>query len=74
MKPSFEVYLSSILAEFDHLDMIVDKVILDAPERAAARKQKQHGGYYSCDWCLANPENIQIEGKRASKYMTRAGI
>ena len=70
MKPSFEVYVSSLLDELEQLEIQVEKVILDAPERAAARKQKQHGGYYSCDWCLATPENFAIEGKRASNVIT----
>ena len=67
MKDSMDVYLQSLLEEFDSSNLQIEKVVMDAPERAAWRKQKQHGGYYSCDFCVANPENIQIPGKRGSK-------
>ena len=73
MKANLDVYVRSLLDELDHLGLKVEKVILDAPERAAAWKQKQHGGYYSCDLCLANPENIQIPGKRGSKLVSTTG-
>ena len=67
MKERLDIYVSSILDEFSHEGLRLSKIVLDAPERAAARKQKQHGGYYSCDYCLANPENYKVPGKRGSE-------
>ena len=40
MKASLDVYIASILDEMEHLNVHIEKVVLDAPERAAARKQK----------------------------------
>ena len=67
LKDYFEVYLEGLLEEIVAASCSVKKAVLDAPERAACRKQKQHGGYFSCDMCYANPENIQIHGGRSSK-------
>ena len=67
MKAQFEAYISNFLEEMQATPMVLKKVVLDAPERATCRKQKMHGGYYSCDVCIANPENMQIPGKRGSK-------
>ena len=67
MKENFEMYISSLLDQLQEHDITFKKLVLDAPERAACRKQKQHGGYYSCDLCEANPENVKIPGKSGSK-------
>ena len=68
-KAAFEVYIESIIEELIDCDLRLDKLVCDAPERASARKQKQHGGYYCCDLCVANPENHRIPGKQASKFL-----
>ena len=68
MKENFEVYVSNFISEMKDAGMILDKVVLDAPERALCRHQKSHGGYFSCDICVANPESIRIPGKAGSKY------
>ena len=69
MKLNFETYIASLLEQLRDNDIRLEKLVLDAPERAACRKQKQHGGYYSCDVCEANPENMAIPGKRGCKYL-----
>jgi len=62
----FESYLKGIV----DAGLIIKKAVLDAPERAACRRQKMHGGYYSCDVCTANPENIPLPGgKRGCKLI-----
>ena len=68
MKANFEGYVKDLLKQLEDHDILLRKLVVDAPERAACRKQKQHGGYYSCDVCEATPENIWIPGKRGCKY------
>lgn len=68
MKPVFEMYLENLIDEFKDSHIQVKKLVLDAPERAACRKQKQHGGYFSCDLCLANPENIDTQNRRHHEH------
>lgn len=58
MKPEIEAYICHFLDKLLDADIHLDKVVLDAPERASFRKQKLHGGYFCCDLCLANPESI----------------
>ena len=67
MKDRFEGYISNFIEEMKSAGMVLQKLVLDAPERATCRKQKMHGGYYSCDLCIANPENMRIPGKKGSK-------
>ena len=67
MKESFEVYIAHFLEDMENENMQLNKVIVDAPERAYCRKQKSHGGFNSCDLCLANPESIRLPGRRGSK-------
>ena len=67
MKVNFQVYVASFLEELNDASIKVLKLVADAPERASNRLQKQHGGYYSCDLCTANPENIAIPGKKGSE-------
>ena len=62
MKVNFEMYVKSLLDQLNTNGIKLEKLVLDAPERAACRKQKQHGGYYSCDLCEANPENVPLNG------------
>ena len=68
MKDHFEGYVSNFLEEMAAASMKLKKLVVDAPERATCRKQKMHGGYYSCDICVANPENYSIPGRRGSKF------
>ena len=68
MKQNFEAYLSNFLSEVKDCGLKVLKLVADAPERASCRHQKQHGGAFSCDLCLANPQSMAIPGKRGSKY------
>ena len=68
MKDSFEGYVSNFLEEMASASMNLKQLVVDAPERATCRKQKMHGGYYSCDICIANPENFPIPGRRGSKF------
>ena len=67
MKENFQAYLSMFLDEMEECSMKVRKLVVDAPERATLRRQKMHGGYFSCDLCTANPENVRIPNKRGSK-------
>ena len=67
MKESFEAYIANFLEEMESENMKLNKVIVDAPERAYCRKQKSHGGFNSCDLCLANPESYRVPGSRGSK-------
>ena len=62
-KPIFEAYISNFLDELIECSVKLDKVVGDAPERAFLRNLKLHGGYFSCDLCLANPESISNGGK-----------
>ena len=66
-KEKFEGYISNFLTEMTEANMTLKKLVLDAPERATCRKQKMHGGYFSCDLCVANPENYTVPGRRGSK-------
>ena len=65
----FEVYLEGLLEDIVSCSTTIKKAVLDAPERAACRKQKQHGGYFSCDMCYANPENLASQEGRGSKLI-----
>ena len=67
MKNYFEAYLGIFLDKLVEANVSLDKAVADAPERARLKAFKTYGGYFSCDWCLANPENISIEGRRGSK-------
>ena len=67
MKTNFEGHLQSVIEQLEVNGLQLKKLVLDAPERAACRKQKQHGGYHSCDLCEANPENVKIPGKKGCK-------
>ena len=71
MKLHLDVYLESFLDEVLNSGYKLKNLILDAPERASCRKQKQHGGYYSCDLCLANPENENFVGNRGMKKVKK---
>ena len=68
MRDTFQAYISIFLDEMEDCAMRVRKLVVDAPERASLRRQKMHGGYFSCDLCTANPENIRIPNKRGSKF------
>ena len=69
MRKYFDAHLHILLTNLKEENLNIVKIIADAPERAALRNQKQHGGYFSCDICLANPENFRMEGSRASKVL-----
>lgn len=62
-KQTFECYLTEFIEELNDLGLRISLVVMDAPERSTCRKQKQHGGFYSCDTCYANPENYQTPGR-----------
>jgi hypothetical protein len=64
--PYFNAHLEVFLQECTENGLIPMKAILDAPERASCRGQKQHGAFYSCDVCLANPDTIQT-GTRSKR-------
>ena len=68
-KPTFECYLCNIIKQFNDLGITIELCILDAPERSACRKQKQHGGYFSWDTCYANPENYKTPGRSGCKFI-----
>lgn len=67
MKDYFEAYLSLFLDKLVEANVALKKAVADAPERARLKCTKGHGGYFSCDWCLANPENIRIDGRNGCK-------
>jgi len=71
LKENFNIYLSTIVKQLGEAGLTIDKLVVDAPERAAIRQQKQHGGYHSCDLCVCNPENLKIPGKRGSKLVVK---
>lgn len=71
MKAEIEAYISIFLDKLAQEDLKLLKVVLDAPERASLRKQKLYGGYFSCDICLANPENIRTKGKQCKCCILR---
>lgn len=66
MMTIFDVYLSRFFQQCAGLDLKILKSVADAPERARNRKQKQFGGYHSCDMCTAKAKSIDIPGKQAS--------
>ena len=75
MRENFDAYVANFISEINDSSLHLKKVVMDAPERAACRQQKQHGGYYSCDLCTANPDNVQIPGKRGSEsYLIAVSI
>ena len=67
MRATFQDYLGDVLQQIKDENCHLDKVVVDAPERAACRRQKLHGGFYSCDLCLANPDSVLLPGSRCSK-------
>ena len=67
MKSTFQNDLSEVLEQISAENCHLDKVVVDAPERAACRRQKLHGGFYSCDMCVANPDSVVLPGSRISK-------
>ena len=69
MKSSFQTYLGDVLAQITEENLHLDKVVVDAPERAACRRQKLHGGFYSCNLCVANPDSVTLPGSRCSKLL-----
>jgi hypothetical protein len=71
LSPYFNAHLEVFLEECIAAGLHPYKAILDAPERAACRGQKQHGAYYSCDVCLANPDNYQSPGTQKYKRVFR---
>ena len=66
MKDIFDIYLSRFFKQCAASGLQILKSVADAPERAHNRKQKQFGGYYSCDMCTAKAKSIAIPGKRTS--------
>ena len=68
MKHWVDAYMSLFVLELVDLGQPVEHMVMDAPERANVRKQKAHGGYYSCDLCMANPTSIRVGNGNASKY------
>jgi hypothetical protein len=50
------------------------RVVADAPMRASIRMQKQHGAYYSCDYCTERATAIEIScsPKRVFPYNGRS--
>ena len=68
-KQNFEAYVSNFIEELQQCGLKVLKLVADAPERAASRHQKQHGGAFSCDVCIADPQNMAIPGKRGCKII-----
>ena len=70
-KPTFECYLHSFIEEANDLGVQIELAVLDAPERSTCRKMKQHGGYYSCETCYANPINYKTPGRSGCKCKFR---
>lgn len=66
MKAIFDIYLSRFFEQCASSGLKILKSVADAPERAHNRKQKQFGGYHSCDMCMAKAKSINIPGKKAS--------
>ena len=59
-----EEQVKKYLEDIQQEGLSIKKAVLDAPERAACRRQKQHGGYYSCDVCTENPRHLPYENRR----------
>jgi hypothetical protein len=53
------------------LELIIDKIIADAPERANLRKQVNHNGFYGCDFCEEKGDNKLISVVRGVKWLPR---
>lgn len=71
MKAFFEAYLSLFLEKLIDVNVRLKKIVGDAPERARLKCFKTHGGFFSCDLCLASAENLTTEGRRGSKEETQ---
>ena len=67
LKGLFLRYVTRLNRQIVRAGLRIRKTILDAPERAFLRGQTQHGGYFSCDICLANPISIDLPGNRGKK-------
>jgi len=70
MKNDIEKYMAAYLKEIEDAGLRVIRAVLDAPERALCRRQKQHGGFFSCDVCVANPISLTNERNKGSKLLT----
>ena len=69
--------MSNVLEEINSLAQegraTLRLVVADAPMRASIRMQKQHGAYYSCDYCTERATAMEIFGqpKRVFPYKKR---